>query len=426
MTIGIVAQSSAYPATPYQPINWNELFNWDNYWSNLVHPIIFRNELATYPRRMIYVFLCAIEGTPKPEIDKDVSEIVRAIENAPKEDLCRVDPKSNATILHMAIAADCLPAIRALANRGINVNTPMILSHGIKIYIPPLMLAWASRRPTSIDTCRCLLELGARLEPEIAQDGYISLNLFQLIWDERQDKFAQYDLAFFELLVDHHEVNNNCIIEEFHVNTITNDRGIHHGYEEDKLSIFHLAVLTKHLPLIEKMILKGYDINTVTPMGFTALHFASMANVRGYERSTLHTFLTIRLLLGYGANVNTRNHYGETPLTLFFNKNIEIRKYDASYIQILDLFAEYGADANSISPSIIELWQQWINPDSPYSLIPERRTGTAEPLRELYHTQATLDARLKIVEILQQLLQKVDYYSKMTPSLTSRLVEALD
>lgn len=418
MTINCVSLTSAYPATPYQSIDWNKLFDWDTFMNGLIHPGIFRDEksvdeLMESPDQLFDFFLRTIQNIPKPEPRHDVSEIVRAIESAPKEDLCRLDPESDVSILHMAIAAQCIPAIEALLNKGVKVNEPLAFMWGKnKIFIHPILLAWGLRHGSSIETCKYLINVCARLEPENIGERSMLFNMFQVIMNGDMFTPTCNELAFLSVLVEDLDIIDNYFIPYYHCRYTTNNES---QFMEDKLNIFHLAALKKNLPLMMKMKDKGYDINALTPMGFSALHFAVLPHPNEHSALPIPSMEILNLLLDNRARVNTRNNYGETPLALFFATYW--RKYDTPFIEFLDLFVAYGADASSIKEESIKYLQEYVDPKNRNYLTPEDVPEEDRSIYYRYYLANPLETRRKQVQTIRELLLKIDYYQKNHPSL---------
>ncbi len=81
----------------------------------------------------------------------------------------------------------------------------------------------------------------------------------------------------------------------------------------------------------------GIDPNAVTKDGDQALHYACKNRNWGFTK----------LLIDHGANIHTRDSYGNTPLAIAVIKNSPYQDRDNS--EIVDYLIKYGADINSVN-----------------------------------------------------------------------------
>lgn len=109
-----------------------------------------------------------------------------------------------------------------------------------------------------------------------------------------------------------------------------------HKKNRKKRTLLHLAVMMNNNSNnnIETLLINGYDPNAKDRFGNTPLHYAI-------------TIDSIKSLLKYGANINTRNNMGETPLFILRRKNyIYGRKY------------AYKPEYSSRRESAYNIWHQ--------------------------------------------------------------------
>lgn len=87
-----------------------------------------------------------------------------------------------------------------------------------------------------------------------------------------------------------------------------------------------------NISLLIWLIENGADVNHRDKNGYSALHFA------GQEKR----FECAKLLIDKGANLETTDHYGNTPLwTAIFNSN--------GYIKVVELFIQRGANPDHLN-----------------------------------------------------------------------------
>ena len=86
-------------------------------------------------------------------------------------------------------------------------------------------------------------------------------------------------------------------------------------FNPNELPELHKHIINKNYDDIKKMIDDGYDINTYSKWGISALHYAPVFSLD-----------ITKLLVENGANINTPNRYGSYPIHVS-TCNYEICKY---------------------------------------------------------------------------------------------------
>jgi hypothetical protein len=100
----------------------------------------------------------------------------------------------------------------------------------------------------------------------------------------------------------------------------------------DTGTAFHAACLGGRLNMVELLINRGGDVNSIANLrGDTPLYYAISPEPKSMQRPEI-----VRLLLEHGAQVNLKDCKGQTPLS-------RAKRFGPDFDKIADILIEYGA-----------------------------------------------------------------------------------
>ena len=302
------------------------------------------------------VLLFAV-STPLFSINKcgenEVFELISTLIKAGAKASFSIGGATGMTVLHMAVAADNVLAIRALVKAGVDIYQPGVAGE------IPMNIAAANGK---IEAIKCLKELGADINRESINGNTplimaaMSNNADSLrflisqgvdINKKNKDKMTAIRAAVSSESVDAVKilVHAGADISEENgdglrlFDSVVND-------EKDKLAIafidggmdvnsanshgdapIQIAAVNGRTEVIKALLAKGVSANSVAASGWTALGYAAR---QGHIETT-------KVLIAAGAKVNARQPHGYTPLGL--------SAYNGFY-EIVKLLMQSGADKN--------------------------------------------------------------------------------
>lgn len=111
-------------------------------------------------------------------------------------------------------------------------------------------------------------------------------------------------------------------------------------------TLLHLSLLFGHKEMAEKLLSYGADINAMAIHGFAGPEGNNYSNFFTFNTiSALHYAFRymdgsfIKLLIQYGADVNSRDNKGRTPMHYV--------QFSRGYPKVIDLLIQHGADVNA-------------------------------------------------------------------------------
>jgi ankyrin repeat protein len=137
--------------------------------------------------------------------------------------------------------------------------------------------------------------------------------------------------------VPHPEVARAIALDQFNEALSLIDAGVGTIDSTDKSgsTLLMRAVVCKDFPMIKNLIIHGANVSMADAMGWTALHFAAS---EGY-------FDGVKILIDNGADVNARDHDGNSPIFNAFLKTDHHKK-------VVDLLISKGADLSLSRPRV--------------------------------------------------------------------------